>query len=215
MKQKQLLAIYHLRICYDPKYLHINLRGFIMCKKLDPTCTECKKPFKPFHKNQLTCGKPECKKLRTNRIRKKEEREFNCQVCGELSWSSNPTAVLCGKIRCRKTYQNNVNMAYGYKKKFLEKIKSGATVTGKYSDKEIETLIEMKLRGHTHTDIAIALKRVFPNVDNKVRFVFSDDRFIDTIEAIRFNIEAETRKANRRNVSYWNEKLNECWKNYF
>ena len=101
------------------------------------------------------------------------------------------------------------------KKKFLEKIKSGATVTGKYSDKEIETLIEMKLRGHTHTDIAIALKRVFPNVDNKVRFVFSDDRYIDTIEAIRFNIEAETRKANRRNISYWNEKLNECWKNYF
>ena len=187
----------------------------MMCKKLDPTCTECKKPFKPFHKNQLTCGKPECKKLRTNRIRKKEEREFNCQVCGELSWSSNPTAILCGKIRCRKTYQNNVNMAYGYKKKFLEKIKSGATVTGKYSDKEIETLIEMKLRGHTHTDIAIALKRVFPNVDNKVRFVFSDDRYIDTIEAIRFNIESETRKANRRNISYWNEKLNECWKNYF
>ena len=56
-----------------------------MCKKLDSTCTECKKPFKPFHKNQLTCGKPECKKLRTNRIRKKEERELNCQVCGELS----------------------------------------------------------------------------------------------------------------------------------
>jgi hypothetical protein len=73
----------------------------------------------------------------------------------------------------------------------------------------------MKLRGHTHTDIAIALKRVFPNVDNKVRFIFSDDRYIDIIEAIRFNIEAETRKVNRRNVSYWNEKLNECWKNYF
>ena len=106
-------------------------------------------------------------------------------------------------------------MAHGYKKKFLEKIKSGVTVTGKYSDKEIETLIEMKLKKHTHTDIAIALKRVFPNVDNKVRFVFSDDRYIDTIETIRFNIEAETRKANRRNVSYWNEKLNECWKNYF
>ena len=106
-------------------------------------------------------------------------------------------------------------MVYEYKKKFLEKIKSGATVTGKYSDKEIETLIEMKLRGHTHTDIAIALKRVFPNVDNKVRFVFSDDRYTDTIETIRFNIEAETRKANRRNISYWNEKLNECWKNYF
>ena len=73
IKQKQLLAIYHLRICYEPKYLHINLRGFMMCKKLDPTCTECKKPFKPFHKNQFTCGKPECKKLRTNRIRKRRK----------------------------------------------------------------------------------------------------------------------------------------------
>lgn len=27
IKQKQLLAIYHLRICYEPKYLHINLWG--------------------------------------------------------------------------------------------------------------------------------------------------------------------------------------------
>ena len=93
-------------------FLFMSLRGFMMCKKLDPTCTECKKPFKPFHKNQLTCGKPECKKLRTNRIRKKEEREFNCQVCGELSWSSTPTAVLCGKIRCRKDAQGNPILYY-------------------------------------------------------------------------------------------------------
>lgn len=178
---------------------------------LSKTCTECKKPFNPFHKNQITCGKDECKRSRQNGIRKKEDREFNCKACGDLTWSSLKTAVLCGKISCRKTYQNRFNLNGEYKQRLFDKVKSKATVSGKYSEKEINTIIKMKLKGHTHTEIALTLKRVLPNVDAKVRAIFSDDRFVETIESIKYEVNTENRKANRKGIEYWNDRINQIF----
>lgn len=183
-------------------------------KKRRKRCPYCKKLYTPVHKKQITCGSKDCIRYHKNTSRKKEEREFECQVCGDKTWSSNPNVVLCGKKSCRKTYQLDFNKKGQYRKKYKKKHCKNAKVSGKYTDAEVELMINYRLRGKNNAAIAKKLKRKIISIDKKIVNVFRSDKYSDLIEAKRIelapNEEMSSKKINR-DIDKWNRLI----ENYF
>lgn len=180
-------------------------------------CSSCNQPFQPISSSQKTCTAKACQKLRKNSMRKVGvEKEFNCAICGDESWSTLSTAILCGKITCRKAYQLNFNKNKNYKKKNQIKCRKKAVVSGSFSDDEIEIIFKYRIKNwHLHK-IALKLKRTLASVEMKSAKIHKDQTKYKHILA-KIHQEIEEVEINRyekhikKPISYWNEKVKQCF----
>lgn len=183
-------------------------------KKKPKKCICCSKTYMPLHINQKTCGSEECKRYLKKDQRRKEEKEYNCKICNELSWSSNPEAILCGKDECRKQYVYEFNAKNKYKKKLRKKVKSLAKKKGKFSQKEIYKIIKLRLSGKSYTDIAISLKRTLNSIDVKCRSIFRSEDYQEIIENCKEQLmisEYENATKEKR-LELWNRRIKQIFK---
>lgn len=178
-------------------------------------CSECKKLFTPKHSLQKTCGDDLCIKSRKNSRRKKEEFEFECEVCGEKTWSARKNTKLCGKKSCRDYYRNEFNKAGKYKEKLRNKLIKKAKVKGRFTKEESEFILENRLKGKTLVFIAEKLKRTYSSVEKKASDLLLDVKYQGFIADIQIQIDIEKeekrKKPKKETVNYWNKKLNEVF----
>lgn len=174
-------------------------------------CVVCKKLFTPHHKLQKTCGSSECIKANKNLQRRKEEHEFNCRICGDITWSSNPNVILCGKGSCRQKYLNEFNKNGKYSDKVRNHIKSKASISGFYSEDEIVFMIKSRLANKTNSFIALKLKRKLPSVEKKIIEIFKSEKYLFQIEDIKMELDVLKPSKATRNIDKWNQEI----KNYF
>ena len=186
-------------------------RNSLKKPKRKKRCTICNILYTPVHKLQKTCGCPDCIKANKNLSRRKEEHEFDCQICGTHTWSSNPNVKLCGKKSCRKDYVTTFNRLGGYKNKLRDQVKSKAIIFGAYSDEEITFIITSRLNNKTNTFIALKLKRKLPSIEKKIIDIFNTDKYFTEIENIKMEIDSMKSTKKTRNLEKWNQEI----KNYF
>lgn len=179
--------------------------------KTNRPCYICKKLYMPYRENQKTCGSDECMRANKNISRKKDEKEFFCEICKEKSWSVFPNAVLCGKKSCRTQYNMNYNKKCNAKAKIVKKLKVKATKFGVYDLDEEVLLITMRLQGKTIASIATKLKRTYPAIEAKIKRVFNDISYFDMIEQIKMELDVFKPSEATRNMAKWNMEI----KNYF
>lgn len=183
-------------------------------------CSECNKSFKPIMSTQFTCGTEICKKSRKNRIRRVGiEVEFDCQVCGDKTWSNLPGAVLCGKKDCRKKYVNKINIKNNYKGAAREFCKKYATKKGSFTRREIGTLIKNRLLGATYKENALILSRTLSSVEKETikiwknkdnyRYFFKKTVKNRVREYEKFEDDGEN--IRKGDISHWNQKIKECF----
>lgn len=186
-------------------------RNLLKKPKKKKRCSICNVSYTPVHKLQKTCGCPDCIKANKNLSRRKEEFEFDCQICGTHTWSSNPNVKLCGKKSCRQEYVNVFNRLGKYKDKARDKIKAKATVLGAYSDEEVDFMIRARLNNKTNTYISLKLKRKLPSVEKKIIDIFNSGKYTFLIEEVKMELEMMKPNKKTRNLKKWNEEI----KNYF
>lgn len=205
------------RICYSKvcenkrDKIAREKRNSLKKPKRKKICSICNILYIPVHKLQKTCGCPDCIKANKNLSRRKEEFEFDCQVCGTHTWSSNPNVKLCGKKSCRKEYVNVFNKLGGYKNKLRDKVKSKATVLGAYSDEEIDFMIRARLNNKSNSNIALKLKRKLPSIEKKIIDIFNSGKYTFLIEEVKMELEMMKPNKKTKNLQKWNEEI----KNYF
>ena len=186
-------------------------RNLLKKPKRKKRCSVCKVLYTPIHKLQKTCGGDDCIKANKNLSRRKEEHEFNCQICGDITWSANPNVKLCGKQSCRKEYVLIINKNGKYKDKLRDKVKAKASVFGAYSDDEIRFIITSRLTNKTNTFIALKLKRKLPSIEKKIIDIFNTDKYYIEIDEIKMELDVLKPSKQTRNLQKWNEEI----KNYF
>jgi len=171
-------------------------------------CTECGKLFKPYHSKQKTCGSDLCIRSRKNFKRKAEEKEFECVICGDKTWSSQPAAVLCGKKECRKKYVNEFNKKGNYKNKQKARTLKSASVFGHYGEEEIEQILKLRAKGLSYTKIALKLKRTLNSITKKCCDLLKVPKYKRLYEGY---VGEERDNQQKKDVSYWNNKVKECF----
>lgn len=186
-------------------------RNLLKQPKAKKICSICNTLYTPVHTLQKTCGSPDCIKANKNLSRRKEEFEFDCQVCGAHTWSSMPNSKLCGKKSCRQEYVNAFNRLGAYKNKLRDKIKSKANVSGFYSTEEVDFMIRARLNNKTNPYIALKLKRKLPSIEKKIIDIFNSYKYVFQIEQIKMELEMIKPSKKTRNLQKWNEEI----KNYF
>ena len=204
-------------ICYSEKCKYERnkiartKRKSLKKAKREKRCIICKILYVPVHKLQKTCGCEDCIRANKNLSRKKEEHEFDCQICGVHTWSAFPNAKLCGKKSCRQEYTNGFNRLVKYKDKIREKINKKATVFGEWASEEVKFVIRSKLEGKTYPFIATKLKRKLTSVEKKMPDIFNTDKYLAEIEEVKLEIEMLKPSKKTRNLEKWNQEI----KNYF